>query len=46
MSSSISDTKLKEYDVDENAVFKILTKVNMMKREVEMVHYYILLSEK
>lgn len=30
-------TKLKEYEVDENAVLKILTKVSVMRRQVEIV---------
>uniref|UniRef100_H2Y6I2 RNA helicase n=1 Tax=Ciona savignyi TaxID=51511 RepID=H2Y6I2_CIOSA len=31
------NTKLSEYEVDENEVLKILTKVNLMKRETELI---------
>jgi len=32
-----ADTKLKEYDVNENSVLEILTQVNIFKREAELV---------
>nr|XP_039272553.1 probable ATP-dependent RNA helicase DDX49 [Styela clava] len=32
----VINTKLKDYEVEENAVLKILTKVNVMRREIEI----------
>ena len=37
MFTYFADTKLKEYDVNENSVLEILTQVNIFKREAELV---------